>query len=159
MAMAMEALDAFRQLLWQVVGKDAETAARRTRIVYLCLNLAVLGIDPHATRDAVANRLLIEAIILGHRVEGDVARTFDDGLEVRLFIGGRIGMCLAAELLIGQRASDRLLAVVWVMYSRKIGKVFHSANALNARMISTPARSATLLIKARFRLSSFSSTT
>ena len=54
-------------------------------------------------------------------------------------------------------ASARELAVVALMYSRKIGNVFHKAYALKARMISTPAVSATCLIKDRFLRSNRSS--
>ena len=56
-------------------------------------------------------------------------------------------------------ASDNELAVVLFIYSRKMGNVFHRANALKARIISTPARSATLFIRARLRRRRFSSST
>ena len=45
------------------------------------------------------------------------------------------------------------------MYSLKMGNDFHMAKDLKAKMISTPARSATLFIKLRFFLSNASSIT
>ena len=52
-------------------------------------------------------------------------------------------MRLAAELFQCQRASYTELAVEWSIYSRNIGKERHMANDLKARIISTPALSAT----------------
>ena len=48
------------------------------------------------------------------------------------------------------KASNGELAVVDLMYSRKIPKVFHKAKALNAKIISTSALRATSLITFRF---------
>jgi hypothetical protein len=53
------------------------------------------------------------------------------------------------------RASARELAVVELIYSRKMGKVFHRAKALKASMTSISAFAATLAIRARLRRSFF----
>ena len=58
-----------------------------------------------------------------------------------------------------RRASCIELAVTEFIYSRKIGKLFHKANALKARIISTPASLATRLMSERLRRSSVSSIT
>ena len=57
------------------------------------------------------------------------------------------------------RASHSELAVEQVMYSRTMGNTFHKANALNAKIISTPARSPTERISSRLRRNAASSST
>lgn len=69
---------------------------------------------------------------------------------------------MCAGLLISskaKRASANELAVLEGIYSRTMGKTDHIANALNAKMISTPARSFTDFISVRFLRNAFSSKT
>lgn len=56
-----------------------------------------------------------------------------------------------------RRASYTELAVECSTYSRNMGNERHMAKDLKARIISTPARSATLFINVRFFLNSSSS--
>ena len=101
MAVAMEAFDISRQLFGQLVGCHAKAGARRTGIIESRTHLRILWIDTQADR-SLPPYPFVEPLVLRQRVKREVAGTAQYLVELRIGIGRRIGMGLAAELLKGQ---------------------------------------------------------
>ena len=99
----VQPLDALRQVR-QLVGRDAQPRTGGTGVVEVGLDLGVFGVDAQSARHAVAvgHDLGVEVLELAQRVEGDVAAVPQDGGEIALGVGWRIGVGGAAHLFEGE---------------------------------------------------------
>ena len=99
----VQPFDALRQC-GQLVGGNAQSRPGGTGVVEVGLYLGVFGVDAQSARHAVAvgHDLGVEVLELAQRVEGDVAAVAQDGGEIALGIGRRIGVGGAAHLFEGE---------------------------------------------------------
>ena len=101
MAMAMEALDAFRQNVRQLLRKHTEPAARGARVVKFCLYFTVFGVDTKPVRHKMLGEMghfWQQPLILRKGIEGDVAAAMQYLVELIFLVCRAVGMGKGAEL-------------------------------------------------------------
>ena len=104
--MTMETLYALWQCIGQLVCQYAKPATRRTRIIKLCLYLAILWVNPNANAYGMFLVSLYhrhKALVLRKGVEGYMSATIQYGREIFLGIGRTVGMSQTAKLAIGKQ--------------------------------------------------------
>ena len=104
MAMTMKTFDVFRQLLGQLVGRDAKACAGRAGIIKRGAHLRIFGIDAQPKTDGRVDMLrpLVETCILRERIELQMARTTGYRVDFIIGISGRKRVGCTAKLLKGQ---------------------------------------------------------
>ena len=103
--MTMEAFDAGRKLVGQLLCQHAEAAAGSTRVIEFGFYLAVFGVDTQAAGygvTLVGLHLGIETLVLAEGVEGEMSAATEYLGELFFGIGGTVGMRQATELFVGQ---------------------------------------------------------
>ncbi len=100
----VQPFDVARQLVGQLRRQNSEARAGLARIVKVSVNAAVLRIHPQAHRHLVIGLAshCAETLVLPERVERYVAAALENGREIALGVGRRIGVSSAAKLAIGQ---------------------------------------------------------
>ena len=100
----VQARNALGQLVTQLVARDPQTRARRTRVVDSRRDLGVTRVEAQAALDGRARSLnpRVEAFILGQRIEDDVIDRLEEFVELVVPIGRGAEMDLATDELAGQ---------------------------------------------------------
>lgn len=101
MAMAMETFYACRELFWQLFCKHTKPAARCTRIVELCLYLAIFWVDTKAIRHEMLDEMGhfgSKTLVLRKGIEGDVTAAMEYLVELLILVRRAISVGEGAKL-------------------------------------------------------------